>query len=109
MQEALNNVDKHAGALSAAIRVIFGEAGVEVVISDDGQGFTPQQAEARAQQGHLGLTGLRERVALAGGELDVDSTPGQGTAFTVTLPAFCSRWSARLFCRCPAMLSLFKS
>lgn len=46
--------------------MIFGEGGVEVVISDDGQGFTPQQAEARAQQGHLGLTGLRERVALAG-------------------------------------------
>ncbi|MBB6017252.1 GAF domain-containing protein [Deinococcus radiopugnans] len=85
-QEALNNVDKHAGALSAAIRVIFGEGGVEVVISDDGQGFTPQQAEARAQQGHLGLTGLRERVALAGGELDVDSTPGQGTALRFSLP-----------------------
>ncbi|WP_188972396.1 GAF domain-containing protein [Deinococcus aerolatus] len=85
-QEALNNVDKHAGAGSAAIRVIFGKGGVEVVISDDGQGFTLQQAEARAQEGHLGLTGLRERVALAGGELDVDSTPGQGTVLRFSLP-----------------------
>ncbi|QFP77888.1 GAF domain-containing protein [Deinococcus sp. AJ005] len=85
-QEALNNVDKHAGASSAAIRVIFGEGGVDVVISDDGQGFTPQQAEARAQEGHLGLTGLRERVALAGGELNVDSGPGQGTKLRFSLP-----------------------
>ncbi|WP_428194464.1 GAF domain-containing protein [Deinococcus saxicola] len=85
-QEALNNVDKHAGAGSAAIRVIFGEGGVDVVISDDGQGFTPQQAEARAQEGHLGLTGLRERVALAGGELNVDSGPGQGTKLRFSLP-----------------------
>ncbi|MDV6374346.1 GAF domain-containing protein [Deinococcus arenicola] len=85
-QEALNNVDKHAGAGSAAIRVIFGESGVDVVISDDGQGFTPQQAEARAQAGHLGLTGLRERVALAGGELNVDGGPGQGTKLRFSLP-----------------------
>ncbi|GGM17743.1 sensor histidine kinase [Deinococcus aerophilus] len=85
-QEALNNVDKHAGAHSAAVRVVFQDGGVEVAISDDGQGFTADQAQARARQGHLGLTGLRERVALAGGALEVDSTPGQGTTLRFTLP-----------------------
>ncbi|WP_019008690.1 GAF domain-containing protein [Deinococcus aquatilis] len=85
-QEALNNVDKHARALSAAIRVQYTPEGVRVAITDDGQGFTPDQAQARAQAGHLGLIGLRERVALAGGELDVESVPGQGTTLVFTLP-----------------------
>lgn len=86
VQEALTNVDKHAGAHSAAIRVAFGPPGVRVAVTDDGQGFTPGQAQARAQGGHLGLIGLRERVTLAGGQLDVDSEPGRGTTLTFTLP-----------------------
>lgn len=85
-QEALNNVDKHAGAGTAAIRVAFGPQGVRVAITDDGRGFSTEQAESRARAGHLGLIGLRERVALAGGELDVDSAPGQGTSLVFTLP-----------------------
>ena len=85
-QEALNNVDKHAGAASAAIRVAFQAGHVQVAIRDDGQGFTPDQAQERAQAGHLGLIGLRERVALTGGTLDVDSSPGAGTTLTFTLP-----------------------
>ncbi|MBB5295863.1 GAF domain-containing protein [Deinococcus metallilatus] len=85
-QEALTNVDKHARARSAAIRVAFEEGGVRVAITDDGQGFTTDQAQARAQAGHLGLIGLRERVTLAGGELGVESEPGRGTRLTFTLP-----------------------
>lgn len=86
VQEALTNVDKHARAGSAAIRVAFDEASVRVVITDDGQGFTAEQAQVRAQAGHLGLIGLRERVTLAGGELRVDSEPGRGTTLVFTLP-----------------------
>ncbi|WP_432804225.1 GAF domain-containing protein [Deinococcus taeanensis] len=85
-QEALNNVDKHAGAHSAAIRVAFQAGHVQVAVTDDGRGFTPDQAQARAQAGHLGLTGLRERVALTGGTLDVHSHPGEGTTLTFTIP-----------------------
>ncbi|WP_216323407.1 GAF domain-containing protein [Deinococcus aestuarii] len=85
-QEALTNVDRHARAASAAIRVAFEENGVRVAISDDGQGFTQAQAQARAQEGHLGLLGLRERVTLAGGELEVDSEPGRGTTLRFRLP-----------------------
>ncbi|SMB91090.1 GAF domain-containing protein [Deinococcus hopiensis] len=85
-QEALTNVDKHARAHSAAIRVAFEDGCVRVAVSDDGQGFTPEQAQARAQAGHLGLIGLRERVTLAGGELDVESEPGRGTTLRFTFP-----------------------
>ncbi|MCP2013791.1 signal transduction histidine kinase/putative methionine-R-sulfoxide reductase with GAF domain [Deinococcus sp. HSC-46F16] len=86
VQEALANVDKHAGARSAAIRVAYAPDGVRVTVRDDGQGFTPDQAQARAQAGHLGLIGLRERVALAGGELELESEPGRGTAVVFALP-----------------------
>lgn len=85
-QEALNNVDKHAHAGSAAIRVAFQEGAVRVAMTDDGRGFTPEQAEAQAQAGHLGLIGLRERVELAGGELHVQSAPHEGTTLVFTLP-----------------------
>lgn len=85
-QEALSNVDKHAQAHSAAIRITFLDSLLQVDISDDGRGFSEAEAELRARAGHLGLMGLRERVALAGGQLKVDSQPGQGTTLTFTLP-----------------------
>ncbi|PTA67890.1 GAF domain-containing sensor histidine kinase [Deinococcus arcticus] len=85
-QEALNNVDKHARASTAAIRVAFDGAHVRLAITDDGQGFTPEQARDRAEAGHLGLIGLRERVTLTGGTLEVHSSPGAGTTLVFTLP-----------------------
>ncbi len=85
-QEALNNVDKHARASTAAIRVAFDAAHVRLAITDDGQGFTPDQAQQRAEAGHLGLIGLRERVTLTGGTLEVESSPGAGTTLVFTLP-----------------------
>lgn len=85
VQEALNNVDKHAEANSAAVRVSFKEEGIWVRVTDDGKGLDFKQAEAKAQAGHLGLIGLRERVTLAGGELFVESV-GEGTTLIFHLP-----------------------
>ncbi|MBB6097182.1 PAS domain S-box-containing protein [Deinobacterium chartae] len=79
VQEALTNIDKHAQANVAAIRVRFLEDEVQVHVSDDGIGFVPENLTALASRGHLGLLGLRERVELAGGSLEVDSEPGRGT------------------------------
>ncbi|MDO4263596.1 MAG: GAF domain-containing protein, partial [Deinococcus sp.] len=84
--EALANVDKHAGASSAAVRVSFGPQGLHTTVSDDGQGFDPAAATALAAQGHLGLLGLRERAQLAGGRLELDSRPGGGTQVRIWLP-----------------------
>ena len=86
VQEGLGNTDRHAGAGSAAIRVVFGEAEVTVTLTDDGVGFSPEQARRQAQAGHLGLTGMRERVQLAGGRLDVSSEPGLGSQLQFSLP-----------------------
>ncbi|GHG05690.1 hypothetical protein GCM10017783_17810 [Deinococcus piscis] len=84
--EALANVDKHAHAHSAAVRVTFGAQDLHTTISDDGQGFDPAGAAALAAQGHLGLLGLRERAQLAGGRLELDSRPGEGTQVHIWLP-----------------------
>jgi signal transduction histidine kinase len=58
---------------------------VRLVVSDDGCGFDPLPHAAQAQHG-LGLAGMRERAALAGGRAEVDSRPGAGTTVTVTIP-----------------------
>ncbi|WP_420595718.1 GAF domain-containing protein [Deinococcus sp.] len=86
VQEALGNVDKHAGATSAAVRVVYQATEVEVSVSDDGRGLDASEAAQRAREGHMGLTGLRERVALSGGVLNVESGAGQGTQIRFVLP-----------------------
>ncbi|TSA84539.1 GAF domain-containing protein [Deinococcus detaillensis] len=86
VQEALGNVDKHAQASSAAVRVMFQAGEVDVSVSDDGRGLDRAEAERQTQAGHMGLLGLRERVALSGGELSVESSAGQGTQVRFALP-----------------------
>ncbi|MDY3553519.1 PAS domain S-box protein [Gemmata sp. JC717] len=81
-QEALTNVAKHAGA--AAVGVVVTRPGefVTVVVEDDGAGFDP----AAGFKGRLGLLGMRERVELLSGTIDIESSPGAGTAVTVQIP-----------------------
>ena len=82
-QEALHNVFKHARA--ERVSVFFGRLGNHalVIVEDDGSGFTPSAAVTSSG---LGLEGMRERAALIGGELRIESAPGQGTSVLVRLP-----------------------
>jgi len=82
VQEALTNVIKHANAARASIVVTRKPDGVLVMIEDDGRGFDP----AASRDGGLGLLGMRERVELLDGTLQVEAEPGQGTTLIVTLP-----------------------
>lgn len=81
VQEALNNVVKHARATRITLEA--GESGerLEVVVSDDGSGFDP-----RAEHSGFGLAGMRERVALLGGELTIESERGSGTTVIAAIP-----------------------
>lgn len=81
VQEALNNVVKHAGASN--VEVALGESGglLLITVRDDGVGFEP----ASARRG-FGLVGMRERVALVEGLLEVESRPGRGTMVRAELP-----------------------
>ena len=82
VQEALTNVVKHADAARVSIVVTRKPDSVLVMIEDDGRGFDP----ATSGDGGLGLLGMRERVELLDGSLQVEAAPGQGTTLIVALP-----------------------
>ncbi len=78
-QEGLANVRKHSAAANARVELTVASGDARLVLSDDGRGFPAEQRSG------FGLTGLRDRLALAGGTLEVDGTPG-ATALTATVP-----------------------
>ncbi|GII60296.1 hypothetical protein Skr01_03810 [Sphaerisporangium krabiense] len=78
-QEALTNARRHADATHVSVGLALGDAEARLVVADDGRGF------AAGAEG-FGLTGMRERVRLAGGRLDLATGPGAGTRITITIP-----------------------
>jgi signal transduction histidine kinase len=91
VQEALNNVRKHANATQATIviRVDKGNSSVTVEVKDDGKGFDPGTLPSRREGFGLGIKSMLERTQSAGGSMLIDSIPGQGTSvvFQIPLPA----------------------
>lgn len=81
-QEAFTNVLKHAGAARVTVRLSRRDDNVTLVIHDDGKGFDPTSI----REGGLGLLGMRERVALLGGRLTIDSSDGAGTMLRAEVP-----------------------
>jgi signal transduction histidine kinase len=63
-----------------------GPGRARLAIQDDGRGFDLASERSAHEAGHLGLYGIRERVALMGGQTIIASTPGQGTTLTVEIP-----------------------
>ena len=87
-QEALTNVRKHARASKVAVMLQFSDGDVEMIIEDDGQGFTPPARSGDlASTGKLGLMGMQERARLLEGTLTVHAQPGQGTRVVANVPA----------------------
>lgn len=82
---ALANVTEHAAARRATLTLTFQAESVSVDIRDDGRGFNPAALSARPGRGR-GLAGIRARAVALGGELVVESAPGEGTALAVSLP-----------------------
>jgi PAS domain S-box-containing protein len=83
VQEAVNNVVRHARASAVDVLMERREGKVVVVVEDDGVGFQPGEARA---PGQLGLVGMRERAEMLGGNLTVESAPGAGTTVVVEVP-----------------------
>ena len=87
VQEALNNAQKHAAPSYVEINLVLGADDVWLSIVDDGCGFrVPVQLERLLDEQHFGLVGLRERLELIHGTLEVISVPGQGTCLRVWVP-----------------------
>jgi PAS domain S-box-containing protein len=85
-QEALNNVAKHAGAKSVAVVLERRADQVSLIIEDNGVGFDLQQVLGADDKG-LGLIGMRERAALVGGLIEIESQPDAGTTVVVRIAA----------------------
>jgi two-component system sensor histidine kinase UhpB len=84
-QEALSNVSRHAGA--STVNVTLRREGDRCVlqVADNGVGFDPARIDPQAGHG-LGLVGMRERIAMIGGELEVAAQPGAGAQITARVP-----------------------
>jgi signal transduction histidine kinase len=82
-QEALTNVARHAGVDQAKVTIQLTGEDLVVRVEDQGVGFNPTEISALASSG---LSGMRERARLLGGQLNLDSAPGQGTRLTARLP-----------------------
>jgi signal transduction histidine kinase len=81
VQEALTNAVKHAEATRVEVAVEGGGDEIRIAIQDDGRGF-----DLALATGGRGLTGMRERIELFGGTIEVSSEPGEGARITATVP-----------------------
>jgi two-component system sensor histidine kinase UhpB len=86
-QEALTNVIRHAQAHAVDVELCQAGGALQLIVRDDGRGFDVPAARKRAVNGgSQGLLSMQERVALAGGDLEIDSAPGRGTSVRARLP-----------------------
>jgi len=81
VQEALTNVARHAGARQVTVRIDELVDGIRLGVEDDGQGF-----DVGSRTSRFGLLGIRERITMLGGQLEIDSAPGKGTRIDGWLP-----------------------
>ena len=81
-QEAVTNAANHARANNLTIELEFIEGKLTLIVDDDGVGF---DAKKNDKVGHFGLTGMRERAQLVGGELNIISKPGEGTTVKLVI------------------------
>ena len=82
VQESLTNIVKHANAHKVSVSIARRGSGVAAVIEDDGAGFDPRTV----REDGLGLLGMRERLALLDGRLEIESRPGVGTTVVAEVP-----------------------
>ncbi len=85
VQEAIQNARKHSRASRITVDMRHEQHAVLVCVADNGRGFSPERVSSNITSG-AGLKGMRERAALVGGELTLESTPGDGTVIRLRLP-----------------------
>ena len=89
VRELLVNVIKHAKADTVGVHIQKAADRMRIAVEDDGVGFLPSELDSsllQSKTGGFGLFSVRERLEYLGGEVDIKSTPGQGTCITLTAP-----------------------
>ncbi|MEA2149874.1 MAG: two-component system, NarL family, nitrate/nitrite sensor histidine kinase NarX, partial [Solirubrobacteraceae bacterium] len=84
-QEAIRNVQKHALAHTVTVMLCERDGGCVLRIADDGVGFSEGRSRGR-HPGHVGLSSMRERAAMAAGTLRLATAPGAGCVIEVWVP-----------------------
>jgi len=82
LQESLSNTAKHAQARQVRVKLAYDSGRVLLSVRDDGRGFDPRQRPV----GHYGLLNMHERARKIGGEIVIDSSPGQGSHVCLSIP-----------------------
>jgi PAS domain S-box-containing protein len=87
VRELLFNAVKHSGVARAGVNIEpAGQNGVRIIVSDQGSGFDPEKVNPIVEiGGGFGLFSIRERLGLIGGSLEIDSAPGKGSRFKLTV------------------------
>ena len=85
-QEALNNAAKHAGATHVSVVLSRTAGQVQAIVEDNGRGFDAAKFQAAGGHGRLGLVGMNERLSDIRGQLQVESSPGEGTTLIIRIP-----------------------
>ena len=85
-QEAVNNAVRHASAQNISVRLVFDATSVRLSVKDDGRGFDAEASGSNGAGGHFGILGMRERAREMGGEVSVESRPGEGCEVEVDVP-----------------------
>ena len=87
VQEALNNIRKHANATKVNLRLQFQEGKLVVEVRDNGKGFDLSQTlDSAISAGHLGLLGMKRRAEMLGGGISIKASEGKGTTVILSLP-----------------------
>lgn len=86
VQEALNNVGRHAEAGRVRVEIVKTDRHTRMSISDDGKSFDALAVLSSRGRKRLGLLGMRERVEMMGGTFEIKSAPGEGTTIIVLVP-----------------------
>jgi signal transduction histidine kinase len=84
-QEAITNIQRHAGATHASVVVLWQPHAITLLVEDNGHGFNPSILQEKGDI-CLGLVGMRERVSLLGGTVDIESIPGKGATIRAKIP-----------------------
>ena len=88
VQESLNNVVKHAGATTVSIDISFDPQQITATIADNGKGISASELIRAQKENRLGLYGMRERVELLQGKLDIRQVPQGGTELLIEIPQY---------------------
>lgn len=87
IRELLNNVVKHSKATKAIVSLDKSDNSVMINVRDNGIGFEPESVSSRMdEKGGFGLFSIREQVESFSGELNIESAPGRGSSFIITIP-----------------------